>query len=286
MTTIRKAVREDFELVYPLLEEFNSRYLHRQDWEKLFYQNWDAKQGYCGYIMLDHEKAVGFLGLLFKNRNIKGKNYNFCNLTSWIVKEKYRSKSIFMLQPVLKLKSFILTDLTPSQEVHNLLKRAGFLPLESHYRFIFPFFRPLKIKSNISFITDKKSVEEKLNKSERQIFCDHQFDYCHHVVLQSSQGECYLVLTRMVRKRAPFLMARIHYVSNPEFFREYISLFRFWVCTQYRVLAMVIDERFMEGKKIIFSQKLRLKNKALFRSSVLSKYDIDNLYSELVLFNI
>ena len=58
------------------------------------------------------------------------------------------------------------------------------------------------------------------------------------------------------------------------------------VQAQYRVLAVVVDERFLEGKKIIFSQKLQLKNKALFRSSVLTKYDIDNLYSELVLFNI
>ncbi|MFO7891227.1 MAG: hypothetical protein R6V04_12925 [bacterium] len=286
MTTIRKAVKDDFELVYPLLQRFKSRYLTREDWKKLFYRNWDRDEGYCGYIMLDDKEPVGFLGLLFHRRTVGGENCQFCNLTSWIVKEEFRSKSIFMLQPILKLKSYTITDLTPSKEVYLLLKRAGFQHLESHYRFIFPF--PCLIKKNtiLSFITDNKYVKEKLYEFNLQIFNDHQFKYCQHIIVQTSEGECYIVMTRMVRKRAPFLMARIHYISNIGLFLKYFDSIRFRLCFHFKVLAIVVDERFLGDKRIIFSKKLILDNKPLFRSSKLNKYDIDNLYSELILFNI
>lgn len=286
MTTIRRAVKEDFDLVYPLLKEFNSRYIFRQDRKKLFYQNWDKNEGYCGYIMLDQDRAVGFLGLLFTERSINGSNCKFCNLTSWIVKEKYRSKSIFMLQPVLKLRSYTITDLTPSREVYLLLKRSGFEDLESCYRFIFPLPVPIRKKFDVSIITDTKSAAQKLGETDLQIFHDHQFDYCYHIVMQTAQSKCYIVMTRMVRKSKPYLMARIHYISNIGLFKTHLNSIRMWLCSKFKVLAIVVDERFLDGKKIIFSKKLKLKNKPLFRSQELIKYDIDNLYSELILFNI
>ncbi len=286
MAKIRKAVKEDFELIYPLLKDFNARYMTRKDWKRLFYQNWDTDEGYCGYIMMDQNEAVGFLGLLFNQRIINGEKYKFCNLTSWIVYEKYRSKSIFMLQPVLKLKSYTITDFTPSKEVYNLLKRAGFKQLESYYRFIFPLPNIIKRFPDISFIEDKKVVNKELDDHNRSIFLDHQFRYCHHILIKTSKGKCYIVMTRMVRKKMPFLMARVHYISDLEVFNKYFNSFRFWLCSKFKVLAIVIDERFIEGRRVAFSKKLKLKNKPLFRSSELRRYDIDNLYSELVLFNL
>lgn len=286
MTTIRKAIKDDFDLVYPLLQGFNSRYLTKEDWKKLFYQNWDQDEGYCGYIMLEHKEPVGFLGLLFNRRMINGKTHKFCNLTSWIVKEEFRSKSIFMLQPVLKLKTHTITDLTPSKEVYLLLKRAGFQHLESHYRFIFPFLALNKKNSLLFFITDKKMVKEKLDKGEVQIFNDHQFEYSHHILMQTSEGNCYMVMTRMVRKKAPFLMARIHYISNIKLFLRYVESIRIRICFQFKVLTIVVDERYMGGDRIALSKKLRLDNQPLFRSPILTKFDIDNLYTELILFNL
>lgn len=286
MTTIRKAVREDFELVYPLLKEFNSRYLTREDWKRLFYKNWDKSEGYCGYILLDHEKAVGFLGLLFNKRTIGGENYHFCNLTSWIVKQEFRSKSIFMLQPVLRLKSYTITDLTPSKEVYTLLKKAGFQHLETHYRFIFPFPNIVSRKLNVSFITDNELLKKRLPKDNSRIFYDHQFESCRHILIQASEGECYLVMTRMIRKSFPFLMARIHYISNPEIFQKYLNSICLRICLKFKVLFTIADERFLGGKRIAFSKKLTLQNKPLFRSPLLTKNHIDNLYSELVLLNI
>jgi len=286
MTTIRQAKKEDFKLVYPLLKKFNSTYLTYDDWKRLFYQNWDEDEGYCGYIMIEQKKVTGFLGLLFNQRIINGGKYKFCNLTSWIVNEEYRSKSIFMLQPVLKLKSYTITDLTPSKEVYVLLKRVGFKDLESYYRFIFPVPNIIKRYSDVSFIKDRQTVKKELDDNNRRIYLDHQFRFCHHVLIKTSKGNCYIVMTRMVRKKLPFLMIRVHYISDLNIFNKYLNSLCLWLCAQFKVLAVVIDERFIEDRKVTFSKKLNLKNKPLFRSHELTKYDIDNLYSELVLFNL
>lgn len=286
MIEIRKAVAEDFEIIYPLLTQFNSRYVFKKDRKRLFYENWDKSKGYCGYVMFDNEQVVGFLGLLFNIRIIRGEKLPFCNLTNWIVKKEYRSKSIFMLLPVLKLKSYTLTDLTPSKKVYSLLKKSGFQDLENHYRFIFPFVNLRNKCHAITFITDKNLLEKKLQGDHLQIFHDHQFDHCHHMLIQSSFGECYIVMTRMVRKTFPFLIARIHYFSNPGVFQKCIKAISTRICIQFRVLTVFLDERFLNGQRIFFSKKVTLENGALFRSSSLRKEDIDTLYSELILLNL
>ncbi len=286
MITIRKAYPEDFDAIYPLLSEFNSLYLTKDRWEQLFVDRWNAEEGYFGYVMMDGDRAVGFLGLIFSKRIIKNKVHKFCNMTSWIVKKEYRGRSLFLLLPVLKLKTYTLTDFTPSREVYAILKKAGFQEFETHYRLIFPFPNISKLWSNCEVIFDKNIIEKKLNKKDYQIYRDNQFPHCHHLIIRSKYGECYLVMGRMVRKKFPFFIAQIYYINNLDVFRKCIGMIRFEVCFRIKVFAIYIDERFLGKKKILFSKKMFLKEPRLYRSDALSKEDMDSLYSESVIFNI
>ena len=84
MATVRKALPEDFEKTYPLLEKLNNTTLKKTDWEKLFKNPWNNLEEHCGYVLIEADKIVGFLGTLFNSRKSQGQNYNFCNVTSWI----------------------------------------------------------------------------------------------------------------------------------------------------------------------------------------------------------
>ena len=48
MASVRKAVSDDFEGVYPLLLKFNNRRITKKDWQKLFIDNWKVGEGYVG----------------------------------------------------------------------------------------------------------------------------------------------------------------------------------------------------------------------------------------------
>ena len=90
MATVRKAVPGDFNKTYPLLEKFNNASLKREDWEQLFVNPWKSLEEYCGYILVEAGRVVGYLGALFSVRRIQGQEYKFCNVTSWIVEREYR----------------------------------------------------------------------------------------------------------------------------------------------------------------------------------------------------
>ena len=109
MAAVRKALPEDFEKTYPLLEKFNNATLKRIDWEKLFKNPLNNLEEHCGYVLIEVDKIVGFLGALFNSRKSQGQNYNFCNVTSWIVEKEYRNQSFLLLLPLLSLKKYNIT---------------------------------------------------------------------------------------------------------------------------------------------------------------------------------
>ena len=285
MVSIRKAYPEDFDVIYPLLSKFNNPYLTKDIRKQLFVNHWNAEEDYFGYVMMDDDRVVGFLGLIFSRRLVRNKIHKFCNMTSWIVEKEYRGRSIFLLLPVLKLKTYTLTDFTPSREVYAILKKAGFEEFETHYRLIFPSPNISRLWSNCEVIFDRNIIQKKLNKRDYQIYKDHQFPHCYHLIIKSKYGECYLVIGRMVRKKFPFFIAQIYYINDLDVFRKCIGMARSEIYFRTKVFAIYVDERFLREKKIIFSKKMVLKNPRMYRSYTLSKEDMDSLYSESVLFN-
>lgn len=119
MTIVRKAKKEDFDLIYPLLLKFNNPLYNKEDWRKLFIKYWDNEEDFFGFLLLEDNEAIGFFGLVFSHRYINNKKYKFANFTSWFVKEEYRTKSMLMVFEILKLKEYVLTDFTPSNLAYD-----------------------------------------------------------------------------------------------------------------------------------------------------------------------
>jgi len=283
MVTVRKATAEDFERVVPLLLEFKSPYIRKNRWNQLFVDHWGENHSHFGYVMMDGDEAVGFLGLLCSRRKAGGRERRFCNLTSWIVREPYRGRSLFLLLPVLKEPDTALVDLTPSAEVYALLRKAGFRDFETRRRILFPV--PAG-GPDCSVRFDPAVLESSLDSGSLRIYRDHQFPGCRHALVESEGGRCYVLLNRMVRRKKPYFLAVVEHLSDRGVFANCAGRAASRICLHLQVLALFVDERLMAGANVPLSVTQTLSRPRVYRSDTLGPEDMDGLYSESLVLNI
>ena len=126
MPELKRVDASCFEDVHALLLQFRNPRVTEDQWRSLFAPRWNQDEGYAGYALTDRGRVVGFLGYLFSSREIQGRPTRFCNLSSWIVEPEYRSDSLKLLMPALKLREHTVTNLTPRPSVAKILEKVGF----------------------------------------------------------------------------------------------------------------------------------------------------------------
>jgi hypothetical protein len=284
--TVRKALAQDFERVYPLLREFHHPRLRKADYATIFQRRWGADEDYHGYLLEDGAEVVGFLGLLFSRRLVGGKDVKFCNLSHWFVRPAYRRHSVSMLLPVLGLRGYTLTDLSAVAGVATLLEALRFVRLGSTYRLVLPFpgLRHFLYAPRCRIVQGAARVRGLLGPHEQRLLDDHRRLDCHHFLLRGGAGQCYVVLTRPVRERLPF--AFVLYVGDRAVFREYLGAFRLRVGLDLKVVALVIDDKFLDGVLPWWSVNFQSRETRFFRSDRVPGDAIDYLYSEFALLNL
>lgn len=284
MTVIRKAKSEDFEIIYPLLCELNNSKLTKDGWRQLFADHWNNQQDYFGYVMMDNNKAVGFLGLLFSERLINNKIEKFCNMSSWIIKEQYRNESVSLLFPVLGMKGLTITVFTPSAITYSVLKSLGFQEIPSSRKLIpaVSFGSFLNKKCSVTF--DKEAIRHGLAERDLKIYSDHLKFNCIHLLIESREGNCYIVLKKCKEKKLPF--AEVHYLSNLDIFLKYIARANVKICLYLKIFGLIVEERYLKGNHFKYSVTVKSYRQAIYKSQSLGKSDIDTLYSESFVFDL
>lgn len=282
MFKIEKATAGDFENIYPFLQKLNDRDLSKEDWGKLFVNYWKSPEDFFGYTLVKDGEVKGFLGLIFSRRTFNNEVYKFCNLTSWIVDEDCRSQSLLPLLAALKLKDYAFTCFTAGATTGKVLNRLGFTELLTSQQILLPIpnFRLKKQDSECEF--DPAKIRNRLNENDRTIFDDHQYLNCEHLLLTSRERYCYLVLKKTHRRN--IALAKIHYISDTDFFAECIEIFAVKICRRLKVFGLIIDERYLENRRLRKSVKYPKPQKIYFKanSKTLNENQIDTLYSEMV----
>jgi len=284
MAILRKVYAEDFEKIYPLLLQFNDTRLSKEYWRRIFTKHWDGEEDYFGYALFDNNESVGFLGTFFSERVINSRKQKFCNLTCWIVKDAYRNESLLFLGPLLKLKEYTITAFTPDRATYVTLKKFGFEDIETHMRLILPLSMPEVAGGNCSVEFDRERIKGYLREDDLKVYNDHLKFNCIHLLIRVDEGNCYMLLTR-ARKKALYF-AHIHYVNNPDIFLKYIGRLSLRVCLKLKVCGVLAEERFLSGRVPKHSASIKISKPRLFKSNLLQKNEIDNLYSELVVLGI
>ena len=281
MFTISKAIPEDFDRVYPLLHGFGGPPVSQDTWKKIFVNPWKTSEDFCGYLLMKDGEVEGYLGSIFSRRILNGEIEKFCNMTSWVVNENSRGQSILMLLELLKLKDYTLTNFTASPTVARILDKLGFTAFSVDQRVLFPIPNFARWQHGQACDFDLQAIQSKLSGRDLGIFGDHQGLNCEHLLLRSDRGDCYVVLKKTVRRKLVF--ARVHYLSNVAVFHECMEKLTASICFRLSVLGVMVDERYIAGRKFRNSVSYPHQRKAYFKSdSVVESSSIDTLYSEVV----
>jgi acetoacetyl-CoA synthetase len=287
--TIREARGDDFERVYPLLLEFDNPYLDKDHWRQLFVDHSGLQNDQFGWVLVDGNEVVGFVGTIWGKRTFRGETVRLCNASSWIVKPEYRAHSLALHSKVINDKSVTVTNLSPTPQVLKLLEKLGFTLIDKSERVILPVVTARTFMDCCEILTEARDVEEALEGERLQFFRDHQLSYNKHILLRTHSGDCYIVMNRTLKTicrnlRLPF--ARVHYISAPDVFVRHLEKLVVRIVAFLRVVAMIVDDRMLHGV-VPWHSLMRPggERKAAFRSETLVAEDIDGLYTEAVLLN-
>jgi hypothetical protein len=274
--TIHRASSTDFSRVLPLLKQFRSAHLIQDEtWKRLFIRKWEGSETYCGLIMQAGNKPVGFIHSLFSERIISGKHFRFGNLGTWIVEPEYRSKSMMLFFPFMKMKSVTLSSFTANPRFVPILEGFGFKSLEDQIYYLPP---QVSFNRKAQIIRDKEIMGKELKGESQRIFSDHADLTCEHILLDTPQGICYLVFNRTIKKRLP--VAYLNYISDLDLFLKYIHSASARVCSTLGVCALMIGAHTLKNNPLRWSINTQRQFKLWFRSDDVSSFDMDTLYSE------
>jgi len=253
---------------------------------KIFDYQWPHDETHCGLILVDGDRTVGFLGMIFSRRQINEKIEKFCNLTSWYVHQDYRSRAISMILPLHGMQDYTITDLTPAKNVYTVQNKLGFKDLDAAGRLLLPFGRRLfqPQYSAIELTHDLAAIENKLAGQDLKIFNDHQPYPCFHFLLRGKDGDCYIIYSKLKRKRIPYV--HLHYISDPDLFGIAYREIRKSILSHAGAYFMLIDSRLVQNKKLPLSICLPYRAPKQYLSATLKPEQIDNLYSEIVMLNL
>jgi hypothetical protein len=253
---------------------------------KIFEYQWQRDESHCGLILVDGDRTVGFLGMIFSSRQINDKTEKFCNLTSWYVHQDYRSRAISMILPLHGMKDYTITDLTPANHVYKIQKKLGFKDLDAEGRLLLPFgrrlFQPKYYPTDMTH--ELAAIEKKLEGQDLRIFNDHKHYQCYHFLLTGKDRSCYIIYTKLKRKRLPY--AHLHYISDSDLFGLAYRDIRKSILTHAKACFLLIDSRLVKNKKLPVSICLPYRAPKQYMSATLKPEQIDNLYSELVMLNL
>ncbi|MBO0857525.1 MAG: hypothetical protein J2P21_03540 [Chloracidobacterium sp.] len=285
MTFVEKVTPAMFDDIFPLLLELGGDH-PREKWRKIFDYKWDSDEGYVGYALVDDRKVVGFNGAIFSRRIIDGKEARICNLTSWIVKEQYRTESLRLVFPYLRLKGYTITNLTMNDRAWEVTKRLGYKNLDTNVRLLFPVpgLSATRNEEASLILSDQSRIKETLDPVDLKIFIDHSHYDCGHLVIQSKYGYSYIIYTRKRYRKYnyDFPYAQIHYISDRRSFLRHLNKVKSYFLKTRKYFFLAVDERLIGNASIPYSKSYQLKIPRMYKSDVLCREQVDSLYSELV----
>jgi len=283
VTEVRAVGDEAFEELYPLLREFPTKRMTKEDWRRMLFSSQWSDNPQRGFALYAGGKPVGFIGTIFSKREIAGRVEPICSLSSWIMLPDHRNDVLKLLLPILKLREHSILNPTPSPAAYGIFSQLGFVPLESE-RIILPpvpGFRDIARTLSGTFTTSKADLERQLTGEEGMLYEHHSWcTASRHVLLQSGRRKCYVVATSMRKKGLPF--AEIQYASDWALFWELRLLAQAALFPTTRAVALFVDKRFADGRKPMLSVMWRCPR--LFRPAHkgIEPRMIDGLYSEMM----
>ncbi|MBR1250247.1 acetoacetate--CoA ligase [Bradyrhizobium sp. AUGA SZCCT0169] len=290
---LRAVGPEDWEPICRFLEEsFRDSGINAATWRRLFEHEWSDHGR--GFILLDRNAVVGFIGAVTARRQVNGEAVLVCNLSSWVVHAQYRGWGMALLASQLEGAQLTYTSFTPQPISWTALMAQRFKPLESHRIAMLPLLQAETMfgpnRPVISF--DPAVVRERLTGEQRQIFDDHARYDCLQLTVSDGSDYAYLVVKRRIHRVAAgrlgglarVLPLRIPYsdilhCSAPELLLRHLERVKLTILRRQRTAALVADARLFPVRP----RGVLLPVSNCYRSASIAAGELDRLYSEIVL---
>ena len=274
---VRQAEIEDFDKVYPLLQTMNNTRLSRADWHRLFENHWQLDEFSPGIVLQSGEDIVGYIGTIYSIQNVAGTEQLFCNLTTWIVQEPYRSHSFMMILPLVRNKNIILTSFSSNDVTYEVYKKLGFNDGNQSKRLVYRW--PSLRGSQYRIHSDLQSIEQSINAENRTVFDAHKAFGNTYILIQYQEQQCLLmgVMGKNVFK--------LYYASDRDFMCQHFKHFRNRLMALLKVKKMQVDEHLLKGGFVWFSRRVNWGNPYQYKTSLEHLPSPSPEYSEIFLLN-
>ena len=277
--TVRKAQMNDFDRVYPLLQKMEHSHSSREDWHKLFENHWQLEDFSPGLLLVQDDKVVGFLSTIYSIQTINNKPQIFCNLSSWIVEEEYRSFSFLMILPLVRNKDIVLTSYSSNDVSYAVYNKLGFKEVQKGTRIVYPFpsLKLLLSPKKYEIICDTKIISEKIDELDKQIFNDHRSFQADMLLVRHGNESCFITGKKNYNR------FEIYAITNKAFFQTHLKHFRFKLMLKLKVNVLWIKEYLLDNQVLLLSRKVDWGLPYQYKTNNESVIDPVPFYSEFFL---
>jgi hypothetical protein len=250
-------------------------------WADAFRQNWGVNKPNNGFQIRDDAGAiVGGIGAIYAAYPVCGELRNFCNITSWVVLDAYRTQSMRLAMAVINQPGYVFTDLSPTAVVEQSLKFLKFKPMNEARTVLFNLPAPLQRLSGIHVVTDPDKIKRVLDVTSRKVFHDHHhFPWLRFLAVGKGADYSLVVWKRARLKNLP--SAEIIGFTEPATFLRHLPLLGCHFLLS-GMLTTRVESRLLPGRPSSPHRELKGYRNKVFRGEGVTEADVQNLYSEYV----
>jgi len=248
-------------------------------WAEAFRQGWGADKPNNGFLIRDeHGAIVGGIGAIYAVYPVRGKPEQFCNITSWVVLDQYRTQSMRLAMAVVSQPGFHFTDLSPTAVVEQSLKFLKFKPMDERRVVLFNLPAPHLRLAGWKVLTEEAAIEAVLDDAALKVYRDHRhFPWLRFVAVGKGRDWSLVAYKRAVLKGLP--SAEIIGFTNPGNVLRCLPLLGCHFILRGMATTRV-EVRLLPGLPVWPHKVLAGYRNKVFRSDALGESDIQNLYTE------
>ena len=250
-------------------------------WADAFRQDWGVNKPNNGFLIRDDAGAiVGGIGAIYAAYPVHGKVEQFCNITSWMVLDAYRTQSMRLAMTLISQPGFHYTDLSPTAVVEQSLKFLKFTPMNEARTLLFNLPAPHQRLTGAGIASNPAHIEQVLDAASAKVYRDHKhFPWLKFVAVGKGNERSLVIYKRATLKSLP--SADIIGFTNPEVFLRFLPV----LGCHFLLAGMVttrVETRLLPARPVWPHTELKGYRHRVFRSDSLGEADIQNLYSEYV----
>jgi hypothetical protein len=193
-----------------------NRSIQPATWIEAFSHPWMPAKPNNGFMLRADGKLVGTLGAIYSEQIFGAERRNFCNLTSMVVDEQYRARSMDLLAALLRQKDLCFTNFTPTPAVAKMLRLLRFTELSGD-EYIIPHLPVPPMAIKLAALNRTADLDRRLTGNAARLWRDHRDIPWLNRFAVGQDGDWCLVFWKPGKIRG-LLGAQILGVSDPDRF--------------------------------------------------------------------